>query len=148
PSPPGNNFPRKFFSPRFLPHSRSASLAPKTLPPSASGPAPAPFSPTSPSWRHHSPEWLLCVQFSPENCMNRKSILLTVLLCSLYVGKPLFAQTPPAQKPEIEIPHAQTACDCHDLDSANARISRMEGALKDWPNLARYREANSNVKPP
>lgn len=78
--------------------------------------------------------------------MNRKFVLLVVLCVSL-VGTSLSAQTPPAQKPELEIPHAQTACDCHDLESANARISRMETTLKDWPNLARYRESNSKVTP-
>ncbi len=57
------------------------------------------------------------------------------------------AQTPP-QKPEVEIPSAQTACDCHDLETAQARISKMDATLKDWPNLARYREANTKITPP
>src|SRR5579871_2634703 len=56
----------------------------------------------------------------------------------------LFAQTPPA----VETPSPQTACDCHDLDAAQARIARMDATLKDWPNLGRYREANTRVAAP
>jgi lysophospholipase L1-like esterase len=77
--------------------------------------------------------------------MNRKSVLSFV--CATFVSA-LSAQTPPAQKPEVEIPHAQSACDCHDLDAANARIARMESELKDWPELARYREANTKIVAP
>src|SRR5262249_50637032 len=58
------------------------------------------------------------------------------------------AQTPPAQKPEVEIPHEQSACDCHDLETALARISKMDATLKDWQDLARYREANTTIAPP
>jgi len=79
--------------------------------------------------------------------MNRKSFLLPVP-CVLLAGSSLLAQTPPAQKPEVETPHAQTACDCHDVESANARISRMESTLKDWPELARYRNANIKLSAP
>ncbi len=78
--------------------------------------------------------------------MNRK-VVFSFVLCALAVTE-LRGQTPPVQKPEVEVPHAQSACDCHDLDSANARLSRMEGSLKDWPNLARYREANAKVTSP
>lgn len=78
--------------------------------------------------------------------MNRKA-LLSIALC-LFAVTELGAQTPPAQKPEVEVPSAQSACDCHDLEAANARISRMDSTLKDWPNLTRYREANTKVTPP
>lgn len=70
------------------------------------------------------------------------------LFFSAIFAATLSAQTPPAQKPEVEVPAAQSACDCHDLESANARISRMENTLKDWPELARYREANTKTAPP
>ena len=78
--------------------------------------------------------------------MNRKS-LLPIMLCVFAVPE-LSAQTPPAQKPEVEVPHVQPACDCHDLEVLNARVSRDENTLKDWPELARYREANSKVVAP
>lgn len=79
--------------------------------------------------------------------MNCSRMLFFSLWFS-FCGTCLAAQTPPSQKPEIEVPSPQTACDCHDLEAAQVRITRMEATLKDWPNLARYREANSNVKPP
>ncbi|HET9803675.1 MAG TPA: hypothetical protein VFP96_10590, partial [Candidatus Acidoferrum sp.] len=78
--------------------------------------------------------------------MNRKS-LLPIMLCVFAVPE-LSAQTPPSQKPEVEVPHAQAACDCHDLEALNARVSRDENTLKDWPELARYQEANSKVVAP
>src|SRR6267154_3642783 len=51
PSPSNNNSPPKFFSANFPPRNPSASLAVKTSPPSANGPAPAPSPPT----RQHNP---------------------------------------------------------------------------------------------
>lgn len=74
--------------------------------------------------------------------MNLCRGLLPVCL-ALIIANQLSAQTPP-----VETSHAQTACDCHDLDSLNAKVSRMEGTLKDWPNLARYREDNTKISPP
>ena len=68
--------------------------------------------------------------------------------CLLFSSVPLVAQTPTASKPEVEVPHPQTACNCNDLESAQARIARMDSVLKDWPNLARYREANTKIAPP
>ena len=68
-------------------------------------------------------------------------------ICFSVFATYLAAQTPP-QKPEVETPSPQTACDCHDLETAQARISKMDSALKDWPELARYREANTRIIPP
>src|SRR5260221_1980939 len=47
PSPSNSNSPPKFFSVNFPPRNPSASLAVKTSPPSANGPAPAPSPPTN-----------------------------------------------------------------------------------------------------
>ncbi len=81
-----------------------------------------------------------------------KSSLVTLcIFVLLSCARNLAAQTPPAptpQKPEIEIPNSQTACDCHDLESAQIKITGMESTLKDWPNLARYREANAKTTRP
>lgn len=76
-------------------------------------------------------------------------VLLLVLFAAatMSMQPPVSAQAPPTQKPEVEVPNAQSACDCHDLEIANSRISRMEGTLKDWPELARYREANTKTAP-
>jgi lysophospholipase L1-like esterase len=77
--------------------------------------------------------------------LNRVMPLATYFLLSSIE---LSAQTTPAQKPDVEVPHMQTACDCHDLEAAQARITRMDATLKDWPNLTRYREANAKITPP
>src|SRR5215475_988898 len=75
-----------------------------------------------------------------KNCSLCLSALFAV---ALLVPTRTVAQTPP-----IETPSPQTACDCHDLEAAQARISRMDATLKDWQNLARYREANTKITPP
>jgi lysophospholipase L1-like esterase len=69
-------------------------------------------------------------------------------ICFSFFSTNLAAQTPPPQKPEIEVPSSQTACDCHDLEATQARMAKMDSTLKDWPNLARYREANAKIVPP
>src|SRR5262249_22562734 len=69
-------------------------------------------------------------------------------ICLSFCACNLAAQTPPQQKPEVEVPAPQTACDCHDLEAALARTSKMEATLKDWPELARYREANTRIVSP
>ena len=74
--------------------------------------------------------------------------ILPLTVCFLISPIQLAAQTPPAPKPEVEVPHGQTACDCHDLEAAQTRITRMDGTLKDWPNLARYREPNTKIVAP
>src|SRR5882724_3856081 len=152
PSPPSNNSPRKFSSPNFPPRSLSASRAPKTSPPSANGLAPAPSPPTNfpgercPPQAGHSPECRLHVESPLENPMKcSRALYLSVCfsLCTINLA----AQTPPPQKPEIEVPSSQTACDCHDLEAAQARIAKMDSTLKDWPDLARYRDANTKIAP-
>lgn len=75
-----------------------------------------------------------------------KSLVLclsTLLTVVLLVPIRVIAQTPP-----VETPSPQTACDCHDLEAAQTRITRMDASLKDWPNLARYRDANTKVETP
>jgi lysophospholipase L1-like esterase len=74
--------------------------------------------------------------------MNLFRNLFLTLFLSLIASN-LSAQTPP-----VETPAPQTACDCHDLETAQTRIARMDATLKDWPNLARYREANAKIAAP
>jgi lysophospholipase L1-like esterase len=78
--------------------------------------------------------------------MNLRVTLLGI--CFSFCTCNLAAQAPPQQKPEVEVPTPQTACDCHDLEAAQARISKMDSTLKDWPELGRYREANTKIVPP
>ena len=70
---------------------------------------------------------------------------LVLTACVFFCASGLSAQTPPTQKPEVEVPTPQTACDCHDLEAAQVRISKMDSTLKDWPELARYRVANTKI---
>ena len=68
--------------------------------------------------------------------MNPRFIWLSMLY--LFLVGTLSAQTP---QPPI-------SCDCRDLANARNQIARMEGTLNNWPNLARYRDANSKITPP
>jgi len=43
---------------------------------------------------------------------------------------------------------AKPAGDCPDMAEAKARLEAQEKRLKDWPELARYRDANANVAAP
>ncbi len=76
-------------------------------------------------------------------CSRALYLSVCFSLCTINLA----AQTPPPQKPEIEVPSSQTACDCHDLEAAQARIAKMDSTLKDWPDLARYRDANTKIAP-
>src|SRR5712691_9805186 len=40
---------------------------------------------------------------------------------------------------------AQTSSDCADI---KAQVTRLEARLRDWPALARYRDADTKVNPP
>jgi lysophospholipase L1-like esterase len=68
---------------------------------------------------------------------------LLAAICFSFCANILSAQTPP-----VETPSPQTACSCADLEAAQTKIVRMDSILMDWPNLARYREANKKVTPP
>lgn len=59
----------------------------------------------------------------------------------LFCAGGLYAQAP-AEAP------AKVACDCTEVELMNARLAAMEKRLSDWPNLARYREANDKVAAP
>ena len=74
--------------------------------------------------------------------MNLKRFL-PLTACFLLSATQLSAQTPSAETPAAKAP-----CNCNDLDAAQARLARMDSILKDWPNLARYREANAKLTPP
>jgi lysophospholipase L1-like esterase len=43
---------------------------------------------------------------------------------------------------------AKLPCDCPELAEAKARLEAQAKRLNDWPDLARYREANANVTAP
>src|SRR6185436_19140008 len=59
------------------------------------------------------------------------SLLLLLFVCSTAA----FAQS-------------QNPPDCSELPALKQRAERAEGRLKDWPNLARYHDANTKVVAP
>jgi lysophospholipase L1-like esterase len=55
--------------------------------------------------------------------------------------------------PQTPLLHAQTPdtpipANCEDMPSVAAKLASFQKTLQDWPNLARYREANITIKPP
>jgi lysophospholipase L1-like esterase len=66
-----------------------------------------------------------------------KIILFLAVAAALFAIPSALSQTPqsPADKP----------CDC---DLISTKLANAQKTLQDWPNLARYREANSAVQAP
>lgn len=74
------------------------------------------------------------------NCAKTLVVLSIGAILVLLGGAGVPAQSPAAA--------GSAPADCADLPAISAKLSRAEGVLADWPNLARYREANANVEPP
>jgi lysophospholipase L1-like esterase len=68
-------------------------------------------------------------------------IAAPLLATLMFFANSLHAQAP------TEAP-AKPACDCAELADAKTRLEGAEKRLNDWPNLARYREANAQVAAP
>jgi lysophospholipase L1-like esterase len=68
----------------------------------------------------------------------RRRNLIVLLLASTGI---LRAQTPTDTQ-------AKPPCDCSAFDSMKAKLESLTKRLDDWPDLARYREANAKVLPP
>jgi lysophospholipase L1-like esterase len=67
-----------------------------------------------------------------------KIILSLIAAAALCAIPATHAQTPsqaPADKP----------CDC---DQVSTKLANAQKTLQDWPNIARYHDANASVKPP
>ncbi|MGC2766629.1 MAG: SGNH/GDSL hydrolase family protein [Candidatus Acidiferrum sp.] len=71
----------------------------------------------------------------------KKLLLLLSILMTATVSTP--AQQAPAQ-----VTPTNPAGNCVDLPSLEKKVEDMNDRLKDWPQLARYREANTTLKPP
>jgi lysophospholipase L1-like esterase len=67
-------------------------------------------------------------------------VSIAILLC-LVAGR----QTPRAQSPAAPAAPAPTACP--EMASALTALMRNDTRLRDWANLARYREANRSLPP-
>src|SRR5260370_15577192 len=70
-----------------------------------------------------------------------RKMVLCAFLSLLAVPSGLLAQA------QTEAP-AKPAADCAELAETKARLEAQEKRLKDWPDLARYREAHTKVAAP
>src|ERR1700730_5997089 len=71
-----------------------------------------------------------------------RAIFLVCLIATLSHARVARAQAP--TQPDAEKPHA----DCEELPGVAAKLASAEKTLLDWPNLARYHDANATVQPP
>jgi lysophospholipase L1-like esterase len=71
----------------------------------------------------------------------KKALLLcaSVLLLGGFAG---------AQQPSAPEGAAKATSNCANLPSLEKKMEAMDAQLKDWPELSRYREANTKVTPP
>jgi lysophospholipase L1-like esterase len=70
------------------------------------------------------------------------AVFLTFAVVASFHARVVDAQAP--TQPEAEKPHA----DCEELPAVAAKLANDEKTLQDWPNLARYQDANATVHPP
>jgi len=73
---------------------------------------------------------------------SRLTSFLFATIATIFAVPATFAQTPtqtPADKPPA---------DCEELAGVAAKLATAEKTLQDWPNIARYREANASVQAP
>ena len=63
-------------------------------------------------------------------------------LALFYDGVLAQAQTPGAGQPQA------ASADTPEMSKLQAQLQQAEDKLKDWPNLSRYHDANSQVQPP
>jgi lysophospholipase L1-like esterase len=69
--------------------------------------------------------------------------ILTLFLAAnaaTFLSAPISTAQVPADAPKA-------APDCADLPAITAKLEAREKVLQDWPNLARYRDANAKVTP-
>ena len=72
---------------------------------------------------------------------STRTVLLLCLIAALSHAQVARGQAP--NQPDAEKPHA----DCEELPGVAAKLANAEKTLQDWPNLARYRDANATVQP-
>jgi lysophospholipase L1-like esterase len=76
-----------------------------------------------------------------------------VIATVLGLGTPALTQTPSTQQPPVQPAPQATAPQlppptCPEMATALQALMRNDVRLRDWPQLARYREANRTVTPP
>ena len=72
------------------------------------------------------------------------------LVCFSFLAAALTPCFTAAQSatPPSATPPTQSPADCDEVPALKASIENMKKNLADWPNLARYHEANTKVEPP
>ncbi len=73
---------------------------------------------------------------------NCQANLFFVVIATFFAASATFAQTPaqtPVDKPLV---------DCENLPAISAKLATAEKTLQDWPNIARYHDANASVQAP
>ena len=89
--------------------------------------------------------------------MARRCIAVTIVLFVALVGGSVpFAQGPaqapavaqPAQSPAAPAQLPASAASCPEMATALTALMRNDVRLRDWPNLARYRDANRELTAP
>jgi lysophospholipase L1-like esterase len=73
-----------------------------------------------------------------QKALKRMQILIFTLVFTAAVAN--------AQAPSI--PQTGSAADCAELPAVAAKLERADKILHDWPNLARYAEANTKIVAP
>jgi lysophospholipase L1-like esterase len=73
-----------------------------------------------------------------EKALKRLQSLVVVFGVAAAIGN--------AQAPST--PQASSAGDCTELPAVAAKLERADRILRDWPNLARYGEANTKITAP
>src|SRR6266403_4098513 len=71
-----------------------------------------------------------------------RALFVLCLTATLFQAPGANAQAP--TQPAAEKPPA----DCEELPGVAAKLATAEKTLLDWPNIARYHDANANVQPP
>lgn len=71
-----------------------------------------------------------------------RPLLLLFTITALFQAPVASAQAP--AQPDAEKTHA----DCEELPGIAAKLANAEKTLQDWPNIARYHDANARVQSP
>jgi len=70
-----------------------------------------------------------------------RTLFLLGAIATLFHARFVSAQAP--TQPEADKPHA----DCEELPGVAAKLANAEKTLQDWPNIARYRDADATAQP-
>jgi lysophospholipase L1-like esterase len=76
--------------------------------------------------------------------MKRMSVAVSSVAMTMSLLIAAAAASAQSQAPQA----AKAAADCEELSAVIAKLATAQKTLQDWPNLARYGDANTKVVPP